>query len=71
MTMTVNGLQAAILAEMEAAVGAPEDEDFASDFALAIAKAVVEYIQANAEVPVTVTGVQAGGDMAPGTGTVT
>lgn len=51
MSMNVSGMQAAIEAALENEFGAPITEDFQLKFARAVATAVVEYIQANAEVP--------------------
>ena len=61
MPMTEAGLKAAIIAELSGAA----DEAVLANFAEALAKAIVSYIQANGTV--LVTGVMPGGGTAPGT----
>lgn len=61
MPMVVAGLSAAIKAEIEAEFDTPQSEEILQKFSDAVAKAVVEYIQANALVTVT-SGAGAGGN---------
>lgn len=65
MSMTVAGMEAAIVAEIIAQFGTPQDAAILSKYAHATAKAVVEYIQNNAVV--TVPGVSTGGSTVTGT----
>lgn len=70
MALTQSSLATRIKDELENQKGAPADPDRLDEFAQAIAKAVVDEIQANAVVNTTVvvTGVQTGGSNANGTG---
>lgn len=65
MAMTGAGLGAAIKSAMDALIDPDSD-----DIYTALGEAIVDYIEANAEVTVTVTDVATGGDTAPGTGTL-
>lgn len=73
MPMVPPGLAAAIKTEVEAEFGTPADPVLAQKYHDAIARAVVNYIKANATVIIaSVTGVTPGGGVSgPGTGTVT
>lgn len=79
MAMTPTGLENQLKSELNAEFGAsvPGFESFLDKFCKAAGKAIVEYIQGNAEVPssVTVTEVTGvtpgGGTSGPGTGTAT
>lgn len=70
MALTQASLSTKLQAEIIALYGAADDSARLKDFCDAVAKAVVDEIQANAVVTVTVTGVQGGPGSAPGTGTV-
>lgn len=70
MPLSQSGLSSAIKSEIESLYGAPDDDGTLQNFADALAKAIVDHIQGNALVTVTVTGVQPGSGTAPGTGTV-
>lgn len=65
MSMTVPGLKAKIISEIVAEFGTAEDAAILDKYAQATAKAVVEYIQANATV--IVPGVSTGGSTVTGT----
>lgn len=73
MALTLASLSTKLQTEIVVLYGAADDAAKLKDFADAIAKAVVDEIQANAVVNVTnVTGVLAGGATSgPGTGTIT
>lgn len=65
MAMSVSGLSAKIKAEVAASKGSADDQAKVDEMADILAKAIVEYIKANATV--TVTGVSSGGSSAGGT----
>ena len=73
MGLTQSSLSTKIQTEIVSLYGAANDASKLKDFADAIAKAVVDEIQANAVVTVTTStpGAQAGGTTLPGTGTGT
>lgn len=73
MGLTQASLSTKIQTEIVALYGVANDASKLKDFADAIAKAVVDEIQANAVVTVTTStpGAQAGGTTLPGTGTGT
>lgn len=73
MSLTQASLSTKIHTEIVAQYGAADDDAKLTKFCDAIAKAVVDEIQANAVVTVTTStpGAQAGGSTLPGTGTGT
>jgi len=66
MPMTGAGLGAAIKAKMDA-LSDPSSDDIYT----ALGEAVIEYIEANASISVTVSDVTSGVETADGTGTIT
>jgi hypothetical protein len=71
MSMTALGMSAAIKSAIQSIPGIViTDATTLQKFSDALAQALVIYIQANAQVSGTATGVQGGGGTAPVTGTV-
>lgn len=70
MALSFASMSASIKTEIQALYGVADDPTKLQKFCDALGKAIVENIQANAQVTVTVTTVQAGTSTAPGTGTV-
>lgn len=71
MAMSVSSLKTKIQTEIINQFGAPADSSQLQKFCEAIAQAVYDEVTTNAQVIVTVTGVQGGPGSAGGTGTVT
>lgn len=72
MAMTNAGMSAKLKQELEAKFGTSVAgfDGFLQDFCDAAGKAIVEYVQGNAEVSVQTPNVTSGADTKPGTGTV-
>jgi len=71
MPLTQTSLATRIVNEMIAEKGQPENPVLLMEFAQAIAKAVIDEIQQNAQVTTTVVGASATGGPVTGTGTGT
>ena len=70
MAMTPSGLSAMIKSEIESKFGSPTSIPELQNFCDAMGAAIVDYIQASAEVSVQTPGAFAGGATLPGTGSV-
>ena len=71
MPMTISGMQAAIVAQLNTQFGTPADTTQQTKFANAIATAVVDYIQANMLITTTDVGTVTSGPGSGGTVTAT
>ena len=70
MALTQASLSTKLQAEIQTLYGVADDAALLKKFCDAVAKAVVDEIQQNAEVATTVNNVQSGAGTANGTGTV-